>query len=141
MGLDLFCGDYSIKMGSYSTVHIIRREWILAYIKYLESSTQKPLVLLNKLIQEMQYDKINYKTFTRISSDHEGFQGLKIFVDHSDCEDDWSYEEVESIMQTLNLIRDHLKAESSSWHFNGDDYYLEEIFLLSIANQQDIRFG
>lgn len=122
MGLDLFCNSYDIKMGSYTTVHKIRKYWIVAYIKYLES-TNGPIVLLYELKQVINDDEINYDKFTRISSDHEGFEGLKDFVDHSDCEGEWSYQEVESILETLELIRQYLKVESSSWDFDGDLYF------------------
>lgn len=40
MGLDLFCDDYSERVGSYTYVHELRKNWTLASIQYLKDFLQ-----------------------------------------------------------------------------------------------------
>lgn len=36
MGLDLICDDYSKRFGSYSYVHVVRKDWVSGSIQYLK---------------------------------------------------------------------------------------------------------
>lgn len=137
MGLDIYCnGTESVRVGSYSTVHLIRKDWIKAYIDYLKSINNFDSKLEKTITQE---DRIDYRLFETLHMEEKGFHGLYTFVNHSDCEGMWTYEEIEYILETLNLIRDHLKDNTFTWHFTQDGrYYLEDLFEHSLKNQEDV---
>jgi hypothetical protein len=138
MGLDLFCGDHGgIKMGSYSMVHEIRLHWIKAFIKYLNSINE----ICPPLNNSIQKGDIDYREFEKIKCNQQGFQGLFVFVNHSDCEGIWTPEEIEDIMTTLNLIRLYLKDITYEWHFQETEYYLEDLFNYSIETHEIITFS
>ena len=141
MGLDIRCNGFeSVRVGSYSTVHLIRKDWINAYIGYLKSikADEDLIAKLEKTIT--REDRIDYRLFEGLYTTIEkGFDGLYTFVNHSDCDGIWTHEEIGYILETLHLIRIHLKENTFTWHFLQDGrYYLEDLFEYSIQNQQDV---
>lgn len=143
MGLDLFCtGTESIKMGSYSTVQQIRIHWIFAYIQYLQS-TSPSSSLIKQLERCVQNNDIHYDNFSKLRNQDElAFSGLFDFVFHSDCEGIWEPSQVKDIMDTLDLIRQHLQPITYSWHFyNENEYYLDYLFQFAVENDENIRFS
>lgn len=137
MGLDIYCDGSeieSVRVGSYSTVHIIRKDWIKAYLKSIKTDD-------NNLEKTIAKEDIDYQLFETLDIKEKGFHGLYVFVNHSDCEGIWTHEEAGYILETLDLIRDHLKGNTCTWHFSQDGrYYLEDLFQYSVQNKEDIHF-
>lgn len=137
MGLDLFCENHEgIKMGSYSMVHKVRLHWIKAFLEYLNSKNIE-CQSLNNVIQK---ENIDYEEFEKVKCNEPGFEGLFVFVNHSDCEGIWTPEEIKEIMITLNLIRSYLKDKTYEWHFQENEYYLEDLFGHCIETDEMITF-
>jgi hypothetical protein len=88
---------------SYSTVQQIRKHWIQAY-DYLKSINKPTQTLENTIVRE----SIDYDKFDNLRCDEEGFLGLNTFVNHSDCEDIWTFEEIKDILDTLKLVKTYL---------------------------------
>ena len=64
---------------------------------------------------------------------------MNAFVNHSDCEDIWTVEEIKDILETLKLVKTFLKPLTFDWHFVSDtQYYLEEMFEYAVKHEQDI---
>jgi hypothetical protein len=138
MGLDLCCQGFDgLKMGSYSTVQQIRKHWIQAYIEYLKSINKPTQALENTIL----FKGIDYDKFDNLRCYEEGFHGLNAFVNHSDCEDIWTFEEIKEILETLQLVKTFLKPITFDWHFVSDtQYYLEEMFEYAVKQEEDIYF-
>lgn len=145
MGLDLHCGELSgadsVRFGRYSYVHTVRLEWIVAFLKWLRSQRDTNKEIYEMLRNVVKDGKINYELFSKVKSDCRVFQGLKIFVDHSDCDGIWTSVDSEDILVTLDAIRDHLKPLNPEEFDNSEKYYLEDILRLSASSGQTIRFG
>ena len=155
MGLDIYCeGFEGVRVGSYSTVQEIRKHWIGAYIQYLRSIQYKEQEIekleitiqkkfVGKLEGSVMYsENIDYELFSELRIEEQGFDGLDKFVNHSDCEGEWPYEDVEEILTTLGLIRKFLKPITFDWDFykkgEADRYYLEDIFEYSVQYEKDV---
>jgi len=134
MGLDIYCDKESIKVGSYSNVDKIKKEWIKAYIDYLNEINETELA--NLLYEVIKDDNINYLLFNRIVLDF----GLKSFVSHSDYDGIWTSNEAESILDTLNIIKPYL-IKYNNYNFGpGNIYYLEPVLKESRDTGIDITF-
>lgn len=150
MGLDIYCkGFESVRVGSYSTVQEIRKHWIGAYIQYLRSIQYKEqeiekleITIQKKFVGKLEGCDIDYELFSELRIEEQGFDGLDKFVNHSDCEGDWPYEDVGEILTTLGLIRNFLKSITFDWHFykkgEVDRYYLEDMFEYSVQYEKDV---
>ena len=148
MGLDIYTDNCSERVGSYSGVHHLRKEMIIASIKYLEqfkdccSSINMIKVLKESLVAD-NMDIINYDKFKNFKdiADHY-MMGLYKWVYHSDCEGMLSSYDSEMILETLK----HIYPFIDSRYFTGDiieleEFYLYDIFKDSIDNDCDIVFG
>jgi hypothetical protein len=130
MGLDLICGDVSIKMGSYRRVHVERRMWIEAYNKWVGESLI-PIGSDGSIdIEALQVYEAESEIATSV------LDGLKRFVIHSDCEGYWSSYDAEAMLTTLDTIHQYFDKEED----DDEEYYLSEIFKHSVETNEDIQF-
>jgi hypothetical protein len=139
MGLDLVCGDISIKMGSYSNVHNIRAYWIKAEIIYQKQQGNYDIAkAMEDVIKKDKYGyKIDYEIFNLLPWD----LGTEKFVYHSDCDGIWTSDESKKILETLDKLRDiMLKIEEFKYYFCDGEFYLEKILKYSMKNNKIIYF-
>lgn len=144
MGLDLFCNGISVRVGSYSYVHLLRTEWIKATIEYIKDKKLSNDLLdeLNSWLLENQHININYQNISEKPSKlmtKYGLQGLHYFVSHSDCDGHFNSRQSTQILKTLELIYKYL--DNPDDNENVQDYYLYEILKYSADNKARINFG
>lgn len=141
MGLSLWCDSINVRVGSYSQVHMERRHWIEAVIKYLKDNN-----IDTKLEEELDnwighdtihsgIEYINVSDKPSVLLKKYNLEGLYKFVNHSDCEGFLTPYESELILDTLKKIIKYLKNET-----NIEDHYLYPILDYSIKNKTNIEF-
>ena len=134
MGLDIVCecGAHDIKVGSYSGVHRVRAAWIMAESLFQEDKG-RAAAMLSAVVSESDVD---YKVFAKTDG---WLPGTRAFVYHSDCDGTWDAGEVRDIVQAIKTLRPHLKKTLPN-HFDGEEFYLEEILTHCAENNETIHF-
>ncbi len=115
MGLDLYCIEEHVRVGSYSYVHVERTNWIKATLKYLEANHLHQL--LDELSTWLLNDHVNYNSVSAKPSKLMSqckLQGLHYFVVHSDCDGSWKPHQSKQILKTLEKIIDYMEEEEDS---------------------------
>ena len=153
MGLDIFTDNMTLRVGSYSRVHTLRRDMIHASINYLDQfpdcySSSELSSFLSSCIDEtktyanptliLNFNKfLNYKNY-----DYFLLEGLFLWVDHSDCDGILSPEDSSEILSTLELIYKFLnKCYFKDEEVKLENFYLYDIFKDSVENDLEIFFG
>lgn len=140
MGLELICGKQSVHM-PYSYIQKIRRHWITAYCNWAQDHGY-PADVPNreKLMECLNSENIDYDAFSEIKADCGVYQGLKRFVDHSDCDGEWSEYDSAFILTTLLQLNPYLaKIAPQDFDENGK-YFLKEILHHSVLERSSIFF-
>lgn len=134
MGLDLYCGNESQRVGSYSGVHVERAKWILAEAKRRTS--------IGNTAQAKRLKKLVMKTTRGVVIDYDAFQrmdwlpGIRAFVDHSDCDGYWTPQEAEDMLDAIAILKPFFDPS-----LEGQEYYLESIWKRSVDIQECISFN
>lgn len=105
MGLLLVCGDKDMAFGSYSRVHVVRKELLEAYINFLRGQEERDETFLSSLKKVVASGDMDYKRLEKLESDCEVFEGVKIFIDHEDGEGSWCSYDAEKILGALQVLR------------------------------------
>jgi hypothetical protein len=153
MGLDIFTDNINQRVGSYSTVHILRLDMVFASICYLDkfpgckSSSELSSFLKSCTYEDKTYTEpkliLNYNRFSKYKDyNYELLEGLFIWVDHSDCDGSLSSDDSKKILSTLKHIytflnKCYFKDEKSTLK----KFYLYDILKDSVDNNLDIYFG
>ncbi len=121
MGLDLYCIEEHVRMGSYSYVHVERANWIRAAIKYLQA--HQITGLLDEICPWLLNNEINYEVMenkpSKLMKQHK-LQGLHYFVVHSDCDGKWKPNESKQILKTLEKIINYMDNEDEEGDVQDD---------------------
>lgn len=159
MGLLLFCGNMSIKMGSYSSVHIQRVGLIKAYILYLKETIPSSSNAMDNALQAVANRRLASKLGTILvqggycpSLDTTRLRALKAdmhggifsFVYHSDCDGSWNPAAAASIQRALHLLRPYLKRVEELRGYldkKSGEFYWEEILHQSTRYMIPIFFA
>jgi hypothetical protein len=140
MGLDLFTTDEEplhIKVGSYSSVHVLRTQLLIGYaaLRWGESQYRQdvldalaaapvavypewtPEIELRKSLQAKvleDHDLPHYERLgdLRLRARDTVLRGLLAFIEHSDCDGGHSIEETHEISQALAAVVPCFKGES-----------------------------
>lgn len=151
MGLDIHCNGEHVKVGSYTGVHIVRKKWLHATIKYLENllvessketflpptcefaeyrneyigDYQKKLEKFIKLLKttSQQYPINNISTLIEKMDDFIEFNvvGLLWWISHSDCEGFLSSGQSSDILNLLSNICFYMDNDDDDYYFNEND--------------------
>jgi len=142
MGLSIVCGDITVKVGNYSTVHEQRTGWIRAEAKRHESvgRTHESQTIL-KTIED---DNINYNNLVYLNSNFL-LDGTKEFIYHSDCSGYWTPRHSQLMLDAIDRLRPFLietKECGSPLYMNSltHQYYLENILRESVEKNENIFF-
>lgn len=138
MGLEIYCGDISMKVGSYSEVHRQRVGWLKAEAMRLDEQgeyDQAQLVYECFRNHEIFYGKL--KQIRKIV-----LPGSWAFVHHSDCEGTWESHEAQQILEAIETMRNYLqRTRECSVRFHDNQYYLERVLRCSAYTGQTIEFS
>lgn len=168
MGLDLFCGDTSVRVGSYSTIREIRIFWLNSACLYLNKIMFNPSIYpgdkdnrkikaeicLSHLKMRSKYLHKIYDVAEMNSLRYFGLTGLARWINHSDCPGYLSPGESLDIIETLKNIypfmneeykNDYNHATSASFLFEKDtsdlcNYYLYDVFRESVDTLKNVDF-
>ena len=150
MGLDLYCGDFHTRVGSYSSVHFVRNYLIESLINYLkdESENNKNLDeitilayqdLINSLGNVLVDNEINYNKLEELEGELFllDLEGFNCFIIHSDCEGSITFDQSERFIKTFQKVEKSMIKEM--YHEDGK-FYLYDIFKYSMDNCETIVF-
>ena len=144
MGLDIYTSNLHARVGSYSSVHILRLNMIKASIEYLSqfSNCRNSINLKEFLKTTFSKNGIDYKMFSEYKTyPYNLLEGLFIFTDHSDCDGIFLPEHSSKILETIELIASFMHScyfsDSNKTH---DKFYLYEILKDSSDNDEVIQF-
>lgn len=136
MGLDLVCdcGSRGARVGSYSTVHRVRVMFIRA-----EAMAQEDEELASKMrAVALTDEKVDYTAFQGISN---WSDGTKAFVNHSDCDGEWSYHEIRGILDAVKALRSFMMELCPNYFYEEDDeFYLEDFFRHCVERKECVLF-
>ena len=163
MGLDIVCNNISARVGSYSSVHVLRYNLLIAIKKYLENmiknykaeipngqefedeeTTNKmaDLIIAEPLVEYLneltENNQINYDAFNKEKNNHLGFfdlDGFMTFIEHSDC--DGSYDDANDFIKTYDLVKDYV---DENYKNEDNSFYLDEVFNESAESGTNIYF-
>lgn len=141
MGLDLVCGRYGTRMGSYTGVHRQRIGILRAEAMYrLTRGSSDEAALIRGAIVEKD-GSIDYR-YVRTRLRECLPTGVFAFVYHSDFDGEWTPDEASSILQDLVRLRPYLKEvpELVPYLDKDDRYHLEPILRASIETGVAIGF-
>lgn len=141
MGLDLYCGDVSVRVGSYSTVHVIRNFMIKLLVFWLahgsHNLSSENVQRLTELFQEMvrnDYDvdyvyiEKNLQTLTREFT-RLGWLGLFNWIFHSDCDGTFSSDDSKEVLSFLEASFSTITIENFPQFFNDKlNWVMDESF-------------
>ena len=140
MGLDIACGDLTLKVGSYENVEKIHYLLLVALKDYLEFETEdydQKVDYLCEIIKKencIQYDKIsNRKNFLFWRDELDGFFP---FIFDSELSTTMSDYEAKRFLQTFDIVKDHVHQ---SLKF-VNEFYLSSVFQESIDSGNEITF-
>lgn len=140
MGLDIACGDLTLKVGSYENVEKIHYLLLVALKDYLEFETEdydQKVDYLCEIIKKkncIQYDKISErKNFLFWRDELDGFFP---FIFDSELSTTMSDYEAKRFLQTFDIVKDHVHQ---SLKF-VNEFYLSSVFQESIDSGNEITF-
>lgn len=128
MGLDATCecGSFGIKIGSYKSVQDLKTRWIRAEcLRQQDLGNQEEADRMAAVISPN--GKISYTRFRNLTC---WTDGTRRFVDHSDCDGNWSSEDASAIYRALLRLKPWIKKTfDRTWFYEEDDaFYLEDLF-------------
>lgn len=137
MGLDLECGNISIRVGSYSTVHDVRKyllETIINYIKF--SNNFEDIIkeiLLDEISNVFSNNKIDYEKF-----DYKKLDGFNCFINHSDCSGMIESTKAKKFIDLCDKLNNYF--DKNNIYYRNNKLYLYDIFKYSSQTGDDIYF-
>ena len=140
MGLDIACGDLTLKVGSYENVEKIHYLLLVALKDYLEFETEdydQKVDYLCEIIKKkncIQYDKISNRKNLLFWRDE--LDGFFPFIFDSELSTTMSDYEAKRFLQTFDIVKDHVHQ---SLKF-VNEFYLSSIFQESIDSGNEITF-
>lgn len=140
MGLDIACGDLSLKVGSYENVEKTHYLLLVALKDYLELETEKYDDKVNYLCQLIknrdcvQYDEISKSKNLLFMRDK--LDGFFPFIFDSEYTPIMSDDEAERFLHTFDIVKDHVHESLK----NEGSFYLSSIFEESIDSGDSITF-
>ena len=140
MGLDIACGDLTLKVGSYENVEKIHYLLLVALKDYLEFETEdydQKVDYLCEIIKKkncFQYDKISNRKNLLFWRDE--LDGFFPFIFDSELSTTMSDYEAKRFLQTFDIVKDHVHQ---SLKF-VNEFYLSSIFQESIDSGNEITF-
>lgn len=141
MGLDLECGNISIRVGSYSTVHDVRKyllETIINYIKF--SNNFEDIIkeiLLDEISNVFSNDKIDYEKFDGLLMAYE-LDGFNCFINHSDYNGMIESIEAKKFIDLCDKLNNYF--DKNNIYYRNNKFYLYDIFKYSSQTGDDIYF-
>ena len=163
MGLDIVCEDSSARVGSYTNVHLLRYNLLIAVKKYLQNkiknykseisddqdyqnneitNNMSDLIIVLPLIAYLdeltENNEINYGAFNKEKNEELGFfdlEGFMSFINHSDC--DGVYDDADCFLVTYEIVKEYI---DDNYKNEDGDFYLEEVFRKSIDTGNTIYF-
>lgn len=140
MGLDIACGDLSLKVGSYENVEKTHYLLLVALKDYLELETEnydEKVDYLCDLIKNkncIHYDEIS-KTKNLLFMKDE-LDGFFPFIFDSEYTTTMCDYEAERFLHTFDIVKDYVHPSLK----NEDDFYLSSIFEESVESGNSITF-
>ena len=140
MGLDIYTTNSHARVGSYSGVHVLRLNMIIASIKYLDQFNNcsnsidlkeflKTTISKNNMTLSNQTNAIDYQKFSKYKEyPYSLLEGLFIFTDHSDCDGTFLPDDSSKIIETIELIASFM----DDCYFDGSNKTLEKFYLYGI---------
>ena len=136
MGLDLVCGDKCARVGSYSTVQRLRAFFIMADADRVDTENPRTASRMRGVAGEG--DRIDYKKFASMTC---WSAGVRVFVNHSDCDGSWTPDEASDILDAVSTLRPYLLKRCPQFFYEEDDeFYLEELLRHSTETHENILF-
>lgn len=139
MGLDIVCRGTSVRVGSYSGVHLQRIGFLRAEALRLREEDRHEeadrVLACIRSASEIHYDLVRGLEKVLLP-------GTYAFVYHSDCDGSWDADDAAAILEALGRFRLFLRAIPEFKHrLDGKDrYYLEDILSLSVRTGEFIYF-
>lgn len=147
MGLDIVTKNISTRVGSYSSVHFLRAEMIIAATKYLKQFDKCEEAKLAKKILENSVNlenscPVNYSEFDKLKTiDDDELVGLYYWVNHSDCDGFITSTQAKSILITLEKIYEYINVRYfTNETIKLENFYLYDILKDSVDNNESIFF-
>lgn len=140
MGLDIACGDLSLKVGSYENVEKTHYLLLVALKDYLELETEnydEKVDYLCQLIKNkncINYDEISKSKNLLFMKDE--LDGFFPFIFDSELSTTMSDYEAKRFLQTFDIVKDHVHH---SLKFINE-FYLSSVFEESIESGNSITF-
>jgi len=149
MGLDLFCGAESTRMGSYGYVHTQRWAWIRANREHacsrLDDKQDREACVLRWnacLLREGRFSPVLDYDYIHQTMKREMLPGVYTFVYHSDADGSWSDAEATSMLEAIQQLRPWFsKIPELEREMEDGEYYLESLFRSSRNTGNAIYFG
>ncbi len=137
MGLDLDCDGMSVRVGSYSHVHDVRRYLIDTIKNYIEKSDDF-LGDKEELLKDIDECYTNYHKIMNLQLYLYDLEGFECFIYHSDCSGSIDSSDAYNFVKLCDKLKDYF--DKDNFYYEGDNFYLYDIFKHSSETGEDIYF-
>jgi len=137
MGLDLDCGEKSVRVSSYSGVRYVKLFLIDTIKKYVEKSLIIDEDDKKKLLRDIEICYTNYEYIDSINLIKYDLHGFECFINHSDCDGSINSCDATDFIKLCDKLDDYFDKDE---YFLDDKFYLYDIFEYSSKTGYDIIF-
>lgn len=141
MGLSVICNNISKSIGTYHEVDLLKKHLIDTSIKFLRSEDEEELIeyleqfIGNNCINYANYS-FEYNNLLKLNK----LEGIIIFIMKNENNNVMSVGESIDFMSSVDLIREHMDRKYFEGEKKIENFYLADVFIQSIKNNNIVEF-